>query len=354
MATKSKNKFDVITLENTYKKRNRFLQAIKKFAKLKILVIGDVGLDEYLDGEVRRISPEAPVPVVEIKKKELRVGLAANVAQNVVALGGECALVGIVGQDSAAKELSDLLNENGTSPRGLLKDDSRPTTRKVRVMSGQHHLVRVDFEERKYFPKTTLKKLLDLYLRQLKSSSAVVLQDYGKGLFSEKFCQDIIRAAKKMGKIVIVDPHRTTPIHYYRGATIIKPNRDEAFVLSGLNIDDLHLTETSIHQVAAAIAEQTKCEHVVITAGKKGTYLFSEFTESGAKTATEISTAPRQVFDVTGAGDTYVATLALSWMSGLTLDESCALANFAGGIVVGKIGCVPCSHKELAAACSGK
>lgn len=307
----------------------------------KVLVVGDVGLDEYLDGDVRRISPEAPVPVVEVRSQDYRVGLAANVAQNIHSLGGGGLIVGLVGADEAARNLGALLKTSGVSDQHLIADETRPTTRKVRVMSGQHHVVRVDFEERKFLSREVEKRLLAKVENLLASVEGLILQDYGKGVFSEGLTQELIALAQSNGKRVVIDPHRTTPVRYYRGADLIKPNRDEAFILSGLNVDDLHLHADSILEVGRAIQDQTHCQNLIITQGKLGVTLFQ------GQTVTQIPTEPRQVYDVTGAGDTYLAAFCLAWFCGFDAITAAVMANAASGVVVGKIGSVPCSKSEL-------
>jgi rfaE bifunctional protein kinase chain/domain len=307
----------------------------------KVLVVGDIGLDEYLDGDVRRISPEAPVPVVEVRKKEFRVGLAANVAQNVHSLGGVGLLVGVAGKDEAARDLAALLKSSGVSEQNLVVDVARPTTRKVRVMSGQHHLVRVDFEERRFLSSTVEEQIIEKAKGLLKDSAGLVLQDYGKGVLSQTICHRLIEAAHLEGKLVVVDPHRTTPVEFYRGADLIKPNYDEAMILSGLNIDDLHHGGDILLEVGRAIQNQAKCSNLIITQGKSGVTFFQ------GPQVTHIPTEPRQVFDVTGAGDTYLAAFCLGWFAGLDPIRAAIMANAASGVVVGKVGSVPCTKAEL-------
>jgi len=280
--------------------------------------------------------------VLEVKNREFRVGLAANVAQNIHSLGGVGILVGLVGDDAAAKDLGQLLKANGVSEQNLVVSPNRPTTRKVRVMSGQHHIVRVDYEERQFLSPSLEAEFLERTKKLLAGNiDGVILQDYGKGVLSETLIQKIIQAARAANKKIIVDPHRTTPVRYYRGADLIKPNRDEAFVLSGLNIDDLHLKANSLDEVAAAIQKQTACANLIITQGSKGVTFYQ-----GSR-ATVIPTESRQVFDVTGAGDTYLATFSLAWLSGWDPLVAAVLANAASGVVVGKIGSVPCTKAEL-------
>ncbi len=329
------------SVDQIVKAKNQIREKLAQFEGQKILVVGDVGLDEYLTGTVHRISPEAPVPVLEVQTREFRVGLAANVAQNVSSLGGQGLLVGVVGVDPSATDLGALMKQNGVSDQHLVADKARPTTRKVRVMSGQHHIVRVDFEERKFLSADIERAVFDKFSALLPSSTGVILQDYGKGVFSEALCQRLIAAAKKASKRVVVDPHRTTPVRYYRDADLIKPNRDEAFILSGLNLDDLRVSKNSVTEVAHAIQKQTGAPNVIITQGKDGVVFFS------GDSATVIPTESQQVYDVTGAGDTYVAAFCLAWFGGLSPEVAAVMANSAAGIVVGKIGCVPCSQQEL-------
>lgn len=338
--------FKELTFDHILSINSQLLKSLNQLKNQPILVVGDVGLDEYLWGDVRRISPEAPVPVVEVNKKDYRVGLAANVAQNVSSLGGAASIISVVGEDSSAQDLKQLLIANGTREIDFIVDKTRPTTRKVRVMSGQHHIVRVDYEAKKFISAATQSSLLRQFEKAIESAAGVIIQDYGKGVLSESLCQKLIEMSHAAKKSVAVDPHRTTPIHYYRGADLIKPNRDEAFILSGLQIDDLRQNPNSILEVAQAIRQQTDCKNLVVTMGGEGVLVFE------ANQSTRVPTRPRQVFDVTGAGDTYVATLCLGWWSGFDLIQSACLANAAAGVVVGKIGSVPCSLDELKSALS--
>lgn len=325
-------------------KNSEILERLPQLKNKSILVVGDVGLDEYLWGEVRRISPEAPVPVVEVTRQDYRVGLAANVAQNVSSLGGAAAMLAVVGNDATAQDLKQLMIGNGTREIDFVVDAERPTTRKVRVMSGQHHIVRVDHEVRKFLSAATEKELLRRFEKVIDGVEGVILQDYGKGVLTEALCQKLIEKSHQAGKKVAVDPHRTTPLSYYSGADLIKPNRDEAFILSGLELDDLRQNPDSIFEVAAEIRKQTQSSNIVITLGGDGVLL--GLPEGYIK----IPTASRQVFDVTGAGDTFIASLCLGWWSGFDLPTAACLANAAAGVVVGKVGSVPCEINDLKAA----
>lgn len=320
---------------------NKMLPQIQRLNGRRLLIVGDVGLDEYVMGEVRRISPEAPVPVLEVRQEDRRLGLATNVAQNVSALGGIPLLVGVVGNDRACEELKALLQEQRVPVDYLIADAGRPTTRKLRVMSGHHHLVRVDYEHRRFLSAEVEKRLLNQVSALLADADGLILQDYAKGVVSERCAQELIRMCRKAGKPVLVDPNRQTPAHYYRGADLMTPNRDEAYDLSGLDFDDLRDRGDSLLQVGQALLKNLELKSLIVTRGKEGMSLFD-----GGEVV-ELPTYARQVFDVTGAGDTVIAAVALAWLAGFTLSEACILANFAAGVVVGKVGCVPCSQKEL-------
>ncbi|MCB0389638.1 MAG: D-glycero-beta-D-manno-heptose-7-phosphate kinase [Bdellovibrionales bacterium] len=324
-------------------KKQAIAKKLEDLSKGRLLVVGDLCLDEYYLGDVKRISPEAPVPVLEVKSQERRLGLAANVAQNVVSLKGKCHLLGVIGNDSTAQDFKSLLAEAGVSSESLIVDSARPTTRKTRLMTGNHHIARVDFERKQFLSKTAENELLNRAKDLMSEIDVVVLEDYAKGVFSENSTQSLIKLAHDHGKKVFVDPHRTTPIKYYKGADVFKPNRDEAFELSGLNLDDLREDENSLGQVTREIQKAIGCEHLVVTLGKEG-MLHIEGDEYFA-----MPTQAKQTFDVTGAGDTVLATLSLAWASGFDLNEACIAANSAAGIVVGKVGCVPCYFDELLA-----
>lgn len=322
--------------------QNYILENLFQLAHKKILIVGDVCVDEYIYGLVKRISPEAPVPVVEVTHQEKRIGLAANVAQNIASLGGEAYLVGVIGADPAAEDLKNLLTEAGVSSEHLITESGRPTTRKSRIMAENNHVVRVDYEHKRFLSAKAENELLAKVAELAPNCDAIIIEDYGKGVLSEKTTQQVIRLAHQYGKKVTVDPHRTTPLSYYRGADLLKPNRDEAFILSGLEIDELREDSNSLLRVAEALKDKAQCKHLVITQGKEGMSIIDEDLSMR-----EIPTYARQVFDVTGAGDTVIAAMTLAWAAGFSLDQSCVLANVAAGVVVGEVGCVPCSQAEL-------
>lgn len=322
--------------------KNKLLAQIPKLAGKKILIVGDVGLDEYILGEVRRISPEAPVPVLEVESEDHRLGLAANVAQNITSLGGVPVLVSVVGQDTGAELLQSLFRKNSVSTEFLITDGSRPTTRKARIMAKHHHLVRVDYEVRKFLAKETENKVFARVESVIDSVDAVIVEDYAKGVVSQSLIRSLTQLCKAKGKKVLVDPHRNNAGDFYSGVDLIKPNFDEAVALSGLNFDDLRDHPNKVIEVGQALQKKTGAKEVVMTRGKDGMTIFS------GDQLTQVPTYARQVFDVTGAGDTVIAALALGLVSGLSLTEACMLANFAAGVVVGQVGCVPCTTQELA------
>lgn len=314
---------------------------IDMMKNIPILVLGDIGLDEYVLGSVRRISPEAPVPVVEVTEQDARLGLAANVAQNITSLGGKAILVSVVGDDPSADTLRNLLKEQSVNIDFLVVDRERPTTRKLRIMSGQHHVVRVDYERKKFLSDDMQKQLLSMVEKALPKCQAVILQDYAKGVLSESCIQEVIKIAKAMGKRVLIDPHRSTPVKYYRGADLMTPNYDEAVLLTSRGLDDLTGVSDSMDEVGADLMKAIGSKQMVITRGKDGVSLFEGHENK------QIPTFARSVFDVTGAGDTMIAALTLAWTSGMSLEDACLVGNSAAGVVVAKVGCVPCTVEEL-------
>jgi rfaE bifunctional protein kinase chain/domain len=333
------NSIPVVTAGPSEKKK--LLDQIPKMKGKKILVVGDVGLDEYILGDVRRLSPEAPVPVLDVEKEDLRLGLAANVAQNIKSLGGEPVLVSVVGQDSGADLLVSLFKQNEVDVSHLIVDTKRPTTRKTRVMAKHHHLVRVDREIRKPMSSETEAKVFAKAQELIAQVDAVVIEDYAKGVVSRGLLQQIVKLAHANGKKVFVDPHQTNSGDFYAGVDLVKPNFSESIALSGLDYDELRDDPDKLIDLGRAVQARTGAKQVVMTRGKDGMIIFSE------NQTVQVPTFARQVFDVTGAGDTVIAAMTLGVVSGLSLTEACMLANFAAGVVVGQVGCVPCTTDEL-------
>ncbi len=321
----------------------KLLQQVETLSDKRILVVGDCGLDEYITGDVRRISPEAPVPVLEVKKEDTRLGMAANVAHNIVGLGGYPILVSVIGKDQGADKLRDILEREGIEGQYLVEDSCRPTTRKARVMTGHNHIVRVDYERRQDISESVHRKILQVIKDNIDQCQAVVLQDYAKGLLNETLIQEILLIAKSSSKQVLIDPHRETPLDFYRGANLFKPNFEESLTLLGESFDRCWQDEQAILNLGQRIRDKIGADELVLTRGSEGMVLYS------AEQVNIVPTYARQVFDVTGAGDTVVATLALAKAAQLSLLDSCVLSNFAAGFVVGKVGCVPCSGGGLKA-----
>jgi rfaE bifunctional protein kinase chain/domain len=318
-----------------------FPARVERWPRSKIIVVGDIGLDEYVFGDVRRISPEAPVPVVEVTKEDSRLGLASNVAQNVASLGGVPLLVGIVGADATAEDLRRRLHDGEVSSEHLIVDSSRPTTRKLRVMTGLHHIVRVDYERKKYLAPEVERQLIERVQGLLSLADGVIIEDYAKGALSETSLQTIIQATHAAGKKVFLDPNRTTPAKFYRGVDVATPNRDEAVALSGLDYNELRERPGFVVEVGTQLRKAAQIENVVITRGAEGMTLVS------AGEAVHMPTFARAVFDVNGAGDTVIAAMAMAVSAGFSLRDACIIGNLAAGVVVAKPGSVPCSRAEL-------
>lgn len=323
------------------KVRQSLIEKVTLFKGKKVLVVGDVGVDEYIMGAVKRISPEAPVPVLEVESEDKRLGLAANVAQNVVSLGGEVKLISVTGSDVGAEILNDLLRQSGVTSEYLVKDEARATTRKTRVMTGQHHLVRVDHEVRKNLAEATELKLLAVLEKNMTTADIIVLEDYAKGLLSQTLVTKILELAQKHKKFVMVDPHQTKFADFYKGVDLIKPNYNEALALTGVHEDHIDDPAERVLHVGRTLQKMTGAKQVVLTQGQDGMTIFSQHE------VTRVPTFAKKVFDVTGAGDTVIAALALGVAAGLPLSEACMIANFAAGVVVAKVGCVPCEVTEL-------
>lgn len=330
----------------TVVEKQKLKSAVELFKGKRILILGDVGVDEYTQGDVRRISPEAPVPVLEVEKEYSVLGLAANVANNVKTLGGEPILLSVVGQDRGAENFKDLLKACGVSCDYLIYDSTRPTTRKARIMAKNHQYVRVDYESRKYLSEsiesTLLKKLADV----LPSIDAVILEDYAKGVITKTLVPKFVDLCKKHKKKIFVDPHSSNLADYYKGIDLLKPNFNEAVAMSGLNFDDLRDSPVKILEIGKALMLKTGAKEVVMTRGKDGMMIFSD------DKVMQVPTFAREVYDVAGAGDTVISTLVLGHLAGLDLVQSAMLANYAAGVVVAQFGCVPCKKDDLLAAIS--
>lgn len=312
---------------------------LDRFQGRRLIVLGDLMLDEFIWGEVRRISPEAPVPVVEVRRETLQLGGAGNVVTNLLALGAEAIPIGILGEDEAGRRMRALFADEGASVDGLLTVPDRPTTRKTRIVAHSQQMVRADREDRSLISEAIERQVLALYLAALPSADAVILSDYDKGLLTPALLQSAIRAARAAGKPICLDP-KIRHFSHYRLVDVVTPNQLEAERASGIEITD----PVSLLQAASRIRDLLDCRHVLITRGELGMSLF----DAGG-TISHIPTTAREVYDVTGAGDTVIATLTLALAAGAPLLDAAILANLAAGVVVGKVGTAAVSQDELRA-----
>jgi rfaE bifunctional protein kinase chain/domain len=322
------------------------LSIFSQFAGRRVLVVGDAMLDEHIQGQVRRLSPEAPVPIVEIQSRRFHPGGAANVAANITSLGGSALLVGIIGADGAAMQLRQELSARTVAPEYLIAALDRRTTTKSRVMAGGQHIVRFDEECRLDLAPEEEDALARRAAECARNADACVISDYAKGVVTSKVCQTVITAASAKGIPIVVDP-KGSDYTKYAGATVITPNLNEARTLAGTYDSRFHARDDSgilIEDIAETIMRQCGAS-LLITRGSEGMSLF----ERGARPVT-IRARARQVYDVTGAGDTVVATLALGLAAGLSLENSCRLGNLAAGMVVGELGASTISLEALESA----
>ncbi len=306
------------------------LASIPDTKKARVLVAGDVMLDRYWFGEVNRISPEAPVPVVRIQKRDARLGGAANVARNVAALGAHAGLLGVVGEDEAGQQVAELLAESQVD-NFLQRDPAISTIIKLRVLGRQQQLLRVDFEEAP--SDAVLRDKLSQFNALLDDYQIIVLSDYAKGSLVNVAA--MISAARAKNKCVLVDP-KGDDFSHYRGASILTPNKGELRHVVGSWSSEAHLTEK-----AQKLREELHLDALLLTRSEEGMSLYN------AEGSVHMPTHAREVFDVSGAGDTVIATLATMLGVGVSLKEAVHLANKAGGIVVGKLGTATVSHAEL-------
>ena len=313
---------------------------IEKFPNTRVLVIGDIIMDEYIWGDVSRISPEAPVPVVDVKRETKMLGGAGNVVSNIASLGGEAILCGVVGDDSRGRQVLKMLKILGASTEGILQEPGRPTTIKTRVVAQHQQVVRVDRESRKEILPQSVGKLLGFVNKMRKDIHAVVVSDYAKGVISPQLMKGLREIVADSGIVLGVDPKKSN-FEHYKGIDVITPNHHEASAFSGIEIVD----EGSLEAAGHKILRDLKCRSVLITQGRDGMTLFEKKREP-----VHIPTVARKVFDVTGAGDTVIATMALALAAGASLPEAAVLANAAAGVVVGKVGTAQATPAEVLAA----
>ncbi len=312
-------------------------ERVARFAGRRLLVLGDLMLDHYLWGRSDRISPEAPVPVVEVERETSSLGGAGNVAANLRALGAEPVLVGVVGQDPRAQQLFDAFSARGVDTRAIVRDALRPTTIKTRVIAHSQQVVRADWESRADVTGEALSQLLEALERELSRCEALIISDYGKGVITGATLEKAIGLARAQGIPVAVDP-KESHIDAYRGVSIVTPNSQEAGWVMGQRIID----EASLMTVGWGLQKRLDLECALITRGAEGMSLFER---SGRYT--HLPTVAREVFDVTGAGDTVVSVVALALAAGADYPEACYLANHAAGVVIREVGTATCAPDQL-------
>jgi D-glycero-beta-D-manno-heptose-7-phosphate kinase len=322
--------------------QDKFHTIVSQFKTIKpILVVGDLGIDKYTFGDVKRISPEAPVPVLEVTKEWDKLGLAANVTDNLNSLGVQSTLCGVIGNDSRAGLVENLLEEKGLKTWGLIRDDSRHTTYKERVTTATQQICRVDYETKDLISDDVSRRVSTRTFEFAESHSGLIIEDYGKGLFSENLCQKMISTYREKKLLIGVDPSRSTPPLWYKGATLLKPNKLESHMM----VEALgYFKERKLETIAEILIDKLQLEKIIITLGAEGMAMIDTKVN---KKLQMIPTAANEVFDVSGAGDTAIAAIMSSLLSGASLEEAAWIGNCAAGVVVRKRGTALCSLDEL-------
>lgn len=318
----------------------RLRELLAGFRGKKIAVVGDLMLDRYYWGSVHRVSPEAPVPVVEVDTESVRFGGAANVANNIQALGGNAFLVGLVGDDHPGSMFTKMLSEQGLETGGIVVDASRPTTIKTRVIAAGQHVVRIDNESKQECPEHLRLKLIDAVRSNMGALDGIIIEDYNKGAVTRDIIHAVVAAAGEHGTPVTVDP-KFNNFFEYRNVTVFKPNRREVEEAVGGKLK----TAADVERAGARLLDSLGAQNVLLTRGEEGMSLFQ-----ADGTVTHLPTTAEVVQDVSGAGDTVIATLTMALVAGGGIVESCVLANCAGGVVVGAVGIVPILPDQLFAA----
>lgn len=327
------------------KKPSRLAAWVDRFPRVRVLVIGDLMLDHYIWGQVERISPEAPVPVVQVIRESVHAGGAGNVVANVRALGGSVTACGIVGRDQAGRRLLQELSRIGAGIAGVVASQTATTISKTRIIAytqhqSQQQMVRLDREQSDAPDGRVQARVRAIVQQQLDNCNVLVVSDYGKGAIDAELLTLLAARRQRNSFIYLIDPKRRNFSHY-RGASLVKPNKEEAGLAAGIEIRD----ETGLRQAGDRLLDLWQAEAVLVSRGAEGMSLFQRHGR-----AQHFSTMAREVFDVTGAGDTVLATCALALGAGATLEEATILANHAAGIAVGKVGTATVSPVELTAA----
>ncbi|MBW7886885.1 MAG: D-glycero-beta-D-manno-heptose-7-phosphate kinase [Bacteroidetes bacterium] len=317
--------------------KNRVTSFFNALQGKRIAVLGDVMIDKYIWGAVSRISPEAPVPVVDVDHQNARLGGAANVANNIQSLGCEPILIGVVGNDAEGAELKSILEAQHCSSEGIILDDERITTVKTRVIAHQQHVVRIDREQRNDINEQVQKKILSFLESRINELDAIIIEDYNKGLIVKNLIHQVTALAKNYQKIITVDP-KYHHFFEYKGVTVFKPNRKE----TEEGVGKKFTSEEELLAAGKILLQKLEAENILLTRSEKGMTLFEK---NGA--VTHFPTKARKVADVSGAGDTVIGTLTAMLACGASIQEAAIIANHAGGIVVGEVGIVPIDAELL-------
>jgi D-beta-D-heptose 7-phosphate kinase/D-beta-D-heptose 1-phosphate adenosyltransferase len=316
---------------------NELLSFISKFPDARIMVIGDLMVDDYIWGNVSRISPEAPVPVVSVTSESLRLGGAGNVVNNIHTLGGKVLLTGVVGNDEMGRKVIHDLRKMGLETKGIIVEPERVTTVKTRIIAQHQQVVRYDREITRPIQPENIQQILSLLEAGIHELDAVLVSDYGKGVICETLMEGVRSLTQKEGKILAVDP-KVKNFPFFREVSIITPNHYEAAEAAGRWI----LNEEDLLAVGHTLLMRLQAKSVLITRGEKGMTLFQNNGE-----VTHIPTMAKEVYDVTGAGDTVISVLTLAMASGASAKQAAILSNIAAGIVVGEVGTATTKTSEL-------
>jgi len=315
--------------------RRKLERLLGRFEDARILVVGDLMLDRFVWGTVGRISPEAPVPVVEVTSESDVPGGSANVVNNISALGAKAHVCGIIGADRIGMALMERLTRGKIDPGGIISDPRRATTLKTRIVAHSQQVVRVDRESKTEVTEKDIARLLSYVRSVMDGLDAVIIEDYGKGLVTQRLVKELIRLARRHDTILAVDPKMGRRIDY-RGITVMTPNRPEAYWLAGAE------DRAGLEEVGGVLLDRLGCRGVLVTLGEQGMCLFQ-----GGCAPTRIPTVAREVYDVSGAGDTVISTFTLALACGASMEEAATVANYAAGVVVGKVGTAVATRREL-------
>jgi rfaE bifunctional protein kinase chain/domain len=323
---------------------DRFDEIVRGFSGRRVAVIGDLMVDRYLWGTVRRISPEAPVPIVDIESETIALGGAANVANNLFYLNIVPVMLGVVGADSIGKVLIDIMKNNGMSTEGVFRDQARQTSEKTRIIAHDQHVVRADRESRFDISDSIQKDLLNYLSSIIDSLDALILQDYNKGVLTKNIIRGSIELANKHGKIIGVDP-KFANFFEYQNITLFKPNTREIEQAMSVALN----MEKSVIDIGSKLCELVKCQHLLITRGEKGMILFDRNGRWNT-----VPTRARRIHDVSGAGDTVISTMIAALVGGANIKEAARLANEAAGVVCEEVGITPITLEKLRKAMARK